>query len=355
MFGGTPVTNGCREGKRRRGSRCKPDGSEASIRCRAILPDALARPAGRFSPGGGRTAGEAILCSVKQTPLMPVVLAVSILAISTAALFIKLCDDAGPVVIAAARMGIAAVALFPVAGVVHGRSLVRLPPGSVGYVVLGGIFLAAHFYFWISSLKLTSVLSSVVIVTTNPIFVGIASYLLFKERAGRRLVAGIALAAVGGGLIAMADAGAAAGSLHGDVLSLCGAVMASCYLLVGRHVRRNVDTLSYILPVYAIAAAVLVAVAAVKGESAFGYRPSTYVYFLLLGLVPQVIGHSAFNWALRHLSATFIAVCILGEPVGASLFAFFVLKESVTPAQAVGSCLILTGIFLAARSQVGKG
>ncbi len=292
--------------------------------------------------------------------LLAPVLVISIVSISTAAPLIKLCDDAAPAVIAAARMGIATVVLVPIAGVMRGRRLIAIPRRSVRPIVLAGLFLGAHFFFWISSLKYTSVLSSVVIVTTNPIFVALASRFLFKERVGLGLVYGIGCAIVGGVLIALSDGSGVSGvggngeMLYGDLLALCGAVMASCYLLTGRRVRRDVDTLSYILPVYMIAAFLLCAIVLLLGETVLELRGSTYVYLVLLAIVPQLVGHSAFNWALRHLSATFIAICILGEPVGACVFAYFIVDESITVMQVVGGTLILAGIFLAAKAQTKR-
>ena len=217
------------------------------------------------------------------------------------------------------------------------------------YLVLAGLFLSGHFLFWITSLKHTSVLSSVVIVTTNPIFIGIASYILFKEKPSRGLVAAVFIAVVGGGLIALSDAGTGAGSLYGDLMALCGAVMASCYFLIGRKVRREVHVLSYITPVYAVAAVVLVALALLTGHRFSGYDGSTYLCFLLLAIVPQLLGHGSLNWALRYTSATTVAVFILGEPIGSSVLAFFALDESVAPLQVCGGVLILVGIFLAVR------
>jgi len=286
--------------------------------------------------------------------LLTVVLGFGIVVISTAAILIKLCEDAPAAVIAAGRMTTAALVLLPIGFATRGRRLVEVPRHCRPYLVLGGVFLAAHFFFWMASLKHTSVASSVVIVTTNPLFIGVASFFLFKERIGRGLVFGIILAIAGGALVALSDTQAGAGSLRGDLLSLLGAIMASCYLLTGRKVRREVDILSYILPVYGTAAVLLCALAVARGELLVHYNPATYLWLVLLGLGPQLVGHSALNWGLKHLSATFIAVCILGEPIGASVLAYFLLGERATALQIAGGGLILTGIFLAARAQFGK-
>jgi drug/metabolite transporter (DMT)-like permease len=283
-------------------------------------------------------------------PLLPLVLILGVVSISTAAIFIKLCADAPAVVIAAARLGIASVLLVPGAAAVRGRRLFHLPRRHLKHLLLAGLFLAAHFLLWITSLKHTSVLSSVVIVTTNPIFVGIASYVLFKERPAAALILAIVIAGAGGALIALSDVQQTGGSLYGDALALGGAVMASCYFLVGRRVRRDVHFLSYVTPVYATAAVVLIATAAATGYSFTGYASSTYLYFVLLAVVPQLLGHSSLNWALRYVTATVVAVVVLGEPVGSSILAYVFLHESVTPMQVFGGGLILVGIFVAVRS-----
>ncbi|HKQ47972.1 MAG TPA: DMT family transporter [Phycisphaerae bacterium] len=281
---------------------------------------------------------------------LPLLLTLGVFAISSAAIFIKLSDDAPPLIIAAARMTIATFALLPVMAWTRGGRLLRIPKECWIPVGLAGAMIAAHFAFWITSLKHTSVLSSVVLVTTNPLFVGIGSYVFFRERIATGLVVGILLGVAGGILITLSDAKGAAGSVYGNFLSLGGAVMMSGYLMIGRKIRRDVDAFSYLLAVNGLAAVILCAAVVIVGDSPRGLRSSTYVYFFLLGIVPQLIGHGALNYALKHVTATFIAVCILGEPVGASLFAFFFLGETVTVLQGLGGLLILAGIFSASRT-----
>ena len=282
-------------------------------------------------------------------------MAAGILCISTAAPLIKACSDAPPAVIAAARLGIASCLLIPIAAFFKGRQLYAAPAGSWKYVLLAGIFLSAHFLSWITSLKHTSVVSSVVIVTTNPIFVGVASYFLFRERMHRGLIMGIVLAVLGGLLIALSDMGKGAhpASLYGDFMALCGAAMASSYWLAGRKLRRRMDALTYVTGVYAVAAVILVGVALAEDHSFLGYRPRTYLCFVALAVIPQLLGNTTFNWALRHVSATTVAVFILGEPIGAGILAYLFLQESVSLLQTLGSGLILFGIVTAVRGSAG--
>lgn len=283
--------------------------------------------------------------TAKHLPLL-IVLPVGIVSISTASIFIKLCSDAPSVVIAAARLGIASLILVPGAVAIRGWKPLFVPWRHFKYILLSSIFLSAHFFLWITSLKYTSVLSSVVIVTSNPIFIGLVSYVLFKEKVHRHLFLGIILGIAGGVLIAFSDMRVSSYSLYGDFLSLGGAIMASCYFLVGRKIRKTVNLISYIVPVYALTALILTGFVYIMGHDFYGYQQSTYIYFVLLAIIPQLVGHSSLNWSLKYVTATTVAVFVLGEPVGSSILAYFFLNETVAPIQLVGGALILSGIFI---------
>jgi drug/metabolite transporter (DMT)-like permease len=213
--------------------------------------------------------------------------------------------------------------------------------------MLAGFFLSLHFIFWIASLKHTSVASSVVLVTTHPIFVGMGGWLFLRERLSLNLILGIALSVLGGGLIGLGDMALSKQALYGDALALLGAIAASGYLLVGRVMRRNQDLLSYVLPVYSTAGLVLVILSLLFQKPFFGYSSNTYLLFFLLALIPQLIGHTTFNWALKYLPASMVAIAILGEPVGSTALAYFFLNEPLTLLKALGGILIFIGVVVA--------
>ena len=264
-------------------------------------------------------------------------------AISTAAVLVRLCQ-APSLAIAAYRLAIAAGML-----VVYGLARDRgVPPArSLGWCAAAGVCLAVHFATWIASLSYTTVASSVVLVTTNPLFVGLLSWWLLGERPDRRTFAGIGLGLAGAAVIGWGDFGGGRDPLLGDALALVGALAMSAYLLVGRRARRGVGTRAYATWVYAAAAVSLLAAAAAAGTPMGPYPRATYGYLVLLALVPQILGHTAINWALAHLTAPTVALVILGEPVGSSLLAYAVLGEDPPATTVAGGGLILLGIGLA--------
>jgi drug/metabolite transporter (DMT)-like permease len=220
--------------------------------------------------------------------------------------------------------------------------------------LVSGACLAVHFWSWITSLAYTSVASSTVLVTTNPIWVGLASLLLLRERPAAAGIAGIVLSIVGTGLIFAADSQTDTAAPHaglGNGLALIGAISASAYLLIGRGLRAHLGLLSYIWLAYAAAAALLWIGVTASGSAVLGFSVLAYVVLLALAVGPQLLGHTAFNWSLRHLSATFVALSILGEPVGSAVLAYFIFGEKLATLQLAGFLLILAGIFIAARAE----
>ncbi len=278
------------------------------------------------------------------------VLGCALIVISFASIWIRWAD-APSISIAVYRVGLAALILTPITLSTRRDQLHALTGGDLRYALLGGVCLALHFIFWISSLEFTSVASSVVLVTTNPIFVALGSRFLLKESVPVGLIIGIAISLMGGVLIGYGDFLAGPNVLLGDGLALLGAVMASAYLLVGRRLRAHTDLLTYVFLVYSAAAIVLLATALLFRQPLVGFPHETYLWLVLLAIGPQLIGHTSFNWALKHLPASTVAVIILGEPVGSTVLAYFLLGEPVTALKAVGGILILAGIYLSSRRQ----
>jgi drug/metabolite transporter (DMT)-like permease len=275
-------------------------------------------------------------------------LALGVIAVSFAAVLIRLAD-APPLVIAAYRLCLASLILAPVAWVNSRQEIRRLARREIILAVASGAFLALHFALWIASLSYTSVATSVVLVTITPIFVAIASYLLFKERLTSRTVAGIFVCLAGAVLIGYGNWQIGSQSLYGGVLALLGALAVAGYLLIGRRLRQEISLLSYSILVYGSAALMLLVAVLVRGYPLFDYSGDTYIMLVLLAVVPQLMGHMSLVWAFRFVSATLVTIAVLGEPVGATILAYLILGEAPTWSEIVGGVLILAGIFVAFR------
>lgn len=303
----------------------------------------------------------------KTRILLPFALVVATLAVSTSSIFIRYAqaDGAPSLVIAALRLTFATLLIAPVVLTRHLDEIKRFTRTELLLGVFSGIFLAVHFATWITSLEFTSVASSVVFVGTGPLWVALISPLLLKEHITRTTVLGLAVAVIGGTIIGLSDAcvwnrGLVCPALDdilqgramwGNFLALLGAWAVTGYLIIGRKLRAGTSLMPYIFLVYGMGAIVLIIIMFVSDNTPLGYGTTTYGWIFLLAVIPQLIGHSTYNWALKYLNATLVAVTVLGEPIGSATLAFFLLDETPSIMTLVGGALILAGIFLSSRGE----
>ncbi|MFN0315795.1 MAG: DMT family transporter [Burkholderiales bacterium] len=284
-------------------------------------------------------------------------LATGVLVVSTAAILIRIAqaEGASSMAIAAWRLGVASLVLAPIVWHRAGAELRSLGAKEIGLALFSGAFLAVHFGSWITSLEHTSVASSTALVTTNPLWVGIASVFFLRERLTLPVALGIGIATAGTVAMFLAEPATSAQRLAnpvlGNSLALVGAISASAYLIIGRSLRARLSLLAYIWLAYGAAAIMLFATVLVRGESITGFTSTAYLCVLALALGPQLLGHTLLNWSVRQVPATLVALSILGEPVGSALLAFFLFGESIGWIQGAAFALILLGIFCATRAK----
>jgi len=273
-----------------------------------------------------------------------------VLAVSAAAIFIRLAG-APALAIAFWRCALGVALLLPPAIVRRER----FPRGKTLYVGLAsGVALGAHFGFWISSLDYTSVAASVVLVSTQPVFVAILAYLLFGERTSPLSFAGIIVALAGTAVIA-SDGSVGSAAVLGNVLALLGAITVAVYVLIGRSSRTGgVGVLPYSIVVYSAAALTLLGPALLLDAKLWGYSGETWFWLAAITLGPQIMGHTVFNWALRYVEASMVSATILAEPVVSALLAWVILSERPGLPTILGGAVVLAGLYLLLRGHSDK-
>jgi drug/metabolite transporter (DMT)-like permease len=282
------------------------------------------------------------------------VLGIGLLSVALSAVLVKmaLLENVSALVVADTRLILATLILTPMTLRRHGTALRRLDRRSIFLIVMSGVFLAIHFASWVSSLQYTSVLISVVMVTTSPIWVGILEVFVLKAQLNAGIVIGIAVTIVGSIVLALPASNQGAltfgsSELIGGGLALLGAITFSVYMIIGSKMRDRLPLLAYLWGVYGTAAIVLLVFVGLSGASFVGHSTNAYILLLLITLFPQLIGHSSLNYALAYLSATYISVATQLEPIGSAVVAYFVLSETPTGLQIPGSAIILAGVLVA--------
>lgn len=276
----------------------------------------------------------------------------AVLALAFSSIFIKKLEleNIPPLAIALYRMAIATAILLPAAIALKRREISRLTASDAALLVMGGFFLALHFGAWITSLKYISIATSVVLVNSHPLFVVLASYLFLNEKPSRRSLAGTGIGITGMAIISRDGFKDAEFALLGNALAILGALAVVGYFIVGRKVRARVSLLGYVTPLYGVCSVFLLVWALAAGSSLGPFGAGVWLYFAALAVVPTILGHTVFNWAIKHVRPSAVSLAFLGEPVIAAALAFVFFDQRPPVSTLAGGAFVLAGIYLATTS-----
>jgi drug/metabolite transporter (DMT)-like permease len=288
------------------------------------------------------------------------VLFLGVVCASSGAIFIRFAqsDGAGSLEIAAYRLLFSTIILTPIILSRYTREIQALSKSILLTIILGGCFLAVHFATWITSLQYTTIASSVVFVSSTPIWVCLYTVIVKKEKLSTGLIIGLFLALVGGTIIALSDSCiftqqgmkcsisfAGSKAFIGNGLALLGAVMAAGYLLVGKEVRQKISLTPYIFLVYGIAAVLLTITSLSFSLQIIQIPVQSIVWLVCLAVFPQLVGHTSYNWSLKRFSTAYVSIAMQGEPIGSTLLGVLLFKEIPTPVKVLGVAIIMVGII----------
>jgi drug/metabolite transporter (DMT)-like permease len=272
-------------------------------------------------------------------------LIVGVIAVSASAIFVKF-SDAPSGVIAFYRLLFSVLFMLPVFLMKYVKELALISGRDWIYATLAGVFLAFHFILWFESLNYTSVASSTVLVTLQPLFAFVGTFLFFKERFSIKAILCAVAAIVGSVIISWGDFRVSGTALFGDILALLACALVTAYLMFGQSVRKRISLVTYTFVVYSISSIVLLLYVLIVGESLYPYPKNEWWIFILLALIPTLLGHTLFNWAIKWISTSIISMAILFEPVGATILAYYLLSEKVLFTQLLGGSIVIVGISL---------
>lgn len=276
-------------------------------------------------------------------PYIPII--IGVISVALSAIFVKLATaEAG--VIAFYRMFFSVLLMLPVFWFKYKGEVSIFTKKDWIYSLVAGIFLAFHFIFWFESLNYTSVASSTVLVTLQPIFAFVGTYFFFKEKLSIKTILSAVIAILGSFIISWGDFKVSGTALHGDLLALIGCALITAYLLFGQDVRKRISLITYTFIVYSISTVTLLFYVLIKGESLGPHPSADWFWFIMLAIIPNLLGHTLFNWSLKWVSTNVISIAILFEPVGASILAYYVFAETLSGSQITGGIVVIMGILL---------
>lgn len=272
-------------------------------------------------------------------------LAIGVLSVSTSAIFVKM-SSAPSGVIAFYRLFFAVIIMLPLFLLKYVKELRLITRRDWIFSIIGGVFLAFHFILWFESLNYTSVASSTVLVTLQPLFAFVGTYFFFNEKFSVKAILCGIMAIVGSFIISWGDFRISGSALFGDILALIACALITAYLMFGQTVRKRVTLITYTFVVYSVSSLTLLVYVLLKKEPLAPYPTSDWIYFLLLAIVPTLFGHSLFNWSVKWLSASVISMAILLEPIGATILAYYLLNETLSQSQVMGGLIVMGALTI---------
>jgi drug/metabolite transporter (DMT)-like permease len=272
-------------------------------------------------------------------------LVLGIICIGFSAIFVKWSGVPGTVS-ALYRVAIAAVVLALPFGRQVARGRVTRRPGIWLLAVVAGVFFALDIAVWNSSLMVISAASATLLGNDAPIFVGLGALVLFRERLGVAYWLGLVVALLGMSLIAGWDVFSGSPLGTGDLLALLAGVFYAGYMLATQRLRAGMDTLSTLWIAGVAGVVMLLAYNVWAGLPLAGFSVTTYLALLGLGLISQVAGWLAINYALGHLPASLVSPMLLAQPIVTALLAVPLLGEELVPRVAAGGLIALVGIYV---------
>ncbi len=286
-----------------------------------------------------------------------VTLFISVLSVSFAAIFI-VSISAHPLSIAFYRLLFTTLIIIPfvIFNKKTRKELLNLQFSTIIIMIGIGLVLAAHFSLWITSLKLTSVASSVILVAAHPFLVGPVSHYLFREKLSILNIIGIMLSIFGVIILVYGNYGLssiALDSLEGNILALLGGVAAGFYILGGRKMRKKVSVTSYVFVVYGASTIALLLICLIFNAPVYNISIQDYQIILLMAIISGIFGHTFYNWSLKYIRTSIVSVVLLGEPLASTLFAYAIPWIHQVPSEytILGGAVILIGIYMTASKK----
>jgi len=287
----------------------------------------------------------------KQVLLAYAALAAGIVCIGFSAIFVKMAAVPG-IVSAFYRLLFAGMVVVPW-GIWRRGAVPRPTARQALLVAAGGVFFALDLTVWNTSILLTSAATATLLANNASLWVGLGALFLFREHLPLRYWCGLLISIAG---MAVLLGAASWHTFHwhlGELLAIAASFFYAAYLLTTQRAREGVDTVTFMAISHAAGALLLLVLNLAAGSRLSGYSTRSWLALIGMGLISQMLGWLAINYAIGHLRAAPVSVTLLGQVVVTALLSIPILGELPSTHQVVGGVVVLTGIYLANQRNRG--
>lgn len=284
---------------------------------------------------------------MRLSPFNPyIAIIIGVISISSTVIFVKLASSIPVSVTLFYQLLFASLLMAPVIIIKYRQELKLLDKKDWILALISSVFFILHFLLWFESIRHTSIVSSVVLVSLQPVFIFITAFLFFREKFSYGAVISMIITFLGSFIILTGDANISRAAFFGDLLAIISVIMVTCYFIFSQQARKRVAFLTYTFIIYSFGSFLLMLYILLMQYSFFDYESKYWFTFLGLAIFPTFLGHLLFNWTVKWLHVSTTSMAIVFEPVSAVFLAYLIFNDHVLPFQLLGSTIILFGLFL---------
>lgn len=265
-------------------------------------------------------------------------------AASFSGIFVRLIN-AGAIAIGFYRLSFAVPFFAAIVLLKHREEMRNVTIKQAAGCMLGGLFLAGHYFTWFTAVSHTTIASAFVICNLSPIIILIITALIFREKTTAKAVTGVVIALIGAAIITGGDYSFAGKAIFGDVMAFFGALFYALYFLVGRRMRKEINAPVYVFIVFTTCWAVFLIGMLGTGTTFTGYSAADFMWLFLFAMVCSIGAHAVFNWCLAHVSPLYISTIETGEAIFAAILAALIFGEIPTVWQWIGGGVTICGLL----------
>ena len=271
-------------------------------------------------------------------------LIIALLAVSTSPIVGRALENVGSVSISFWRMFIAGITLW-MFSLMRPQGKMKLR-SNISKTIYAGILLGIHFALFFEAIKITKISNATFLGTLAPFFTLLVEYFFLKRFYDNKVLLGLLFTFMGSLIILVYQFDLSSKYTLGNIYAILCSVSIAAALMIGANVRKDEDTVVYTRTLYISASLTLFLISIILKQELLGYNFYEYLGLIFLGLVPTILGHNAIYYSLRYVSPTIAAAFPLGEPIIATILAYFIFFEDITLNIFIGGSITFIGLIL---------
>ncbi|WP_031516316.1 DMT family transporter [Desulfofalx alkaliphila] len=223
------------------------------------------------------------------------------------------------------------------------------------FALMGLISVCLFNMAYIGAIRLTTIVTAVILLYTAPVFVTIISRFTFKEPITLQKAVALVLTLAGCALVVEAYNPANLKlNFVGILVGLCAGLTYGLYSIFGKKALRAYSSWTTVFYSFLFGTFFISIVGRPWETVSMLLDSTTLTFLLLIALIPTVLAYALYTAGLKYVETSKASIVATVEPVVAVLLAALLFQEYLTWPQFVGVLMVLASVVLIQLPAVNK-